>query len=63
MEVNQHVPKLRVAYLKEVCCFINYVPCVVASPVHLLANDAKLYRRVTTLEDHNLALQDDLTLA
>ena len=57
------MPKLRVAYPKEACCFINDVPCVVASPVHIFANDTKLYRRVTTLEDHNLALQDDLTLA
>ena len=41
-------------------CFINDMPCVVASPVHLFADDTKLYRGVTTLEDHK-ALQDDLT--
>ena len=36
------------------------MPSVVKSPVHLFADDTKLYRRVTTLEDHK-ALQDDLT--
>ena len=36
------------------------MPSVVVSPVHLYADDTKLYRRVTTLED-NKALQDDLT--
>ena len=41
-------------------CFINDTPSVVASPVHLFADDTKLCRRVTTLEDHK-ALQDDLT--
>ena len=41
-------------------CFINDMPSVVKSPVHLFADDTKLYRRVTTLEDHK-ALQDDLT--
>ena len=41
-------------------CFINDMPSVVESPVHLFADDTKLYRRVTTLEDHK-ALQDDLT--
>ena len=41
-------------------CFINDMPNVVKSPVHLFADDTKLYRRVTTLEDHK-ALQDDLT--
>ena len=39
-------------------CFINDLPSVFASPVHLFADDTKLYRRVTTLEDHE-ALQDD----
>ena len=41
-------------------CFISDMPSVVESPVHLFADDTKLYRRVTTLEDHK-ALQDDLT--
>ena len=41
-------------------CFINDMPSVVASPVHLFADDTKLYRRVTTLEDHT-SLQDDVT--
>ena len=41
-------------------CFINDMPSVVKSPVHLFADDTTLYRRVTTLEDHK-ALQDDLT--
>ncbi len=37
------------------------MPSVVASPVHLFVDDTwKLYRRITTLEDHK-ALQDDLT--
>ena len=36
------------------------MPSLVASPVHLVADDTKLYRRVSTLEDHK-ALQDDLT--
>ena len=36
------------------------MPSVVESPVHLFADDTKLYRRVTTLEDHK-ALQNDLT--
>ena len=36
------------------------MPSVVKSPVHLFADDTKLYRRVTILKDHK-ALQDDLT--
>ena len=41
-------------------CFINDMPSVVVSPVHLFADDTKLHKRVTTLEDHK-SLQDDLT--
>ena len=41
-------------------CFINDMPSVVESPVHLIADDTKLDRRVTTIED-NKPLQDDLT--
>ena len=36
------------------------MPSVVAYPVHLFADDTKLYRRVTTLEDHK-TMPDDLT--
>ena len=36
------------------------MPSVVESPQRLFADDTKLYRRVTTLEDHK-ALQHDLT--
>ena len=32
-------------------CFINDMPSVVESPVHLFADDTKLYKRVTILED------------
>ena len=41
-------------------CFIHDMPSVVASPVHLFVDNTKLYRRITTLEDHK-ALQDDIT--
>ena len=42
-------------------CFINDKQSGVESPVHVFADDTKLYRRVTTLEDHK-SLQDDLTI-
>ena len=58
MELNQHGPTLRGPLL--FVCFIHDMPSVVKSPVHLSADDNKLYRRVTTLDDHK-ELQDDLT--
>ena len=40
--------------------FINDMPDVVTFPVHVFEDNTKLYRRVTTIEDHQ-ALQADLT--
>ena len=56
-----HTPRKRIRTTSLIfVCFINDMPSEVASPVHLFADDTKLYRRITTLEDHK-ALQDDLT--
>ena len=33
-------------------CFINDMPNVDTSPVHLFADDTNLYRLVTTIDDH-----------
>ncbi len=56
-----HTPRKRIRTTSLIFVgFINDMPSEVASPVHLFADDTKLYRRITTLEDHK-ALQDDLT--